>query len=276
MCPSGRHNRFINPNFIFCLVKYKGGTLDSKLDNHEPSEKPWPVAVLSWLGGHELAVMVAVALIIAGLWLVIVLADGVVEGETSEMDMAILMTLREDGDTNNPLGPPWLEEMMRDFTALGGTGLLTLIVGAVAIYYAIQGRYREMMMLITAVAGAYLLSYSLKGLFDRPRPEFIPPSEYTYTASFPSGHALLAASTYLTLAGILAQLLPRRRLKAYVLVLALFIVLLVGFSRVYLGVHWPSDVLAGWLIGLVWAIAWWLVARWLRRHGRLSAPSATD
>jgi undecaprenyl-diphosphatase len=250
--------------------------LDSKLDNHGSSQKPWPIATLTWLGGHELAVMVGVTLVIAGVWLVIVLAGGVVDGRTSEIDMAILMALREGGDPNNPLGPPWVEEMMRDFTALGGTGLLTLIVGAIALYYVIQGRNREMLVLITAVAGAYLLSYVLKGLFDRPRPEFIPPSEYLYTASFPSGHALLAASTYLTLAGILAQLLPRRRLKAYVLILALFVVLLVGFSRLYLGVHWPSDVLAGWLIGSVWAIAWWLAVRWLRRRGRLSTLSVKD
>jgi undecaprenyl-diphosphatase len=212
-------------------------------------------------------VFLAFVLIIGGLLAAAELADGVVDGHTEAFDMRLIMSLREAGDANDPLGPPWVEQMMRDFTSLGGTGVLTFIVVAVTLYYVIQGRYREMLILLTAVGGAFLISYFFKGIFDRPRPDLIPAGEYVFTASFPSGHALLAAATYLTLGSILAQLMKRSQLKAYVLLLAFFLMLLVGFSRVYLGVHWPTDVLAGWLLGTVWATLVWLIFYWLRRRG---------
>lgn len=245
--------------------------------NAEKRDTPPPSVLrraLTWIGWHELTVLVSFALIVGGIWLTAVLADGVLEGDTQEIDLMILMALRDGEDTHNPLGPPWVEEMMRDLTSLGGTGVLSLIVLAVSVYYLIQGRYKEMLILITAVIGAYMLSYILKGLFARPRPEFIPAGEYTYTASFPSGHALLAATTYLTLGIIVAQLMPSSRLKAFVLLLAFFVMLLVGFTRMYLGVHWPTDVLAGWVIGSVWAIFCWLVVRWLRRQGYVSSSAS--
>jgi undecaprenyl-diphosphatase len=244
--------------------------------NAEKRDAPPPSVLrraLTWIGRHELTVLLSFALIVGGIWLTAVLADGVLEGDTQEIDLMILMALRDGADTHNPLGPPWVEEMMRDFTSLGGTGVLSLIVLAVSFYYLIQGRYKEMLILITAVIGAYMLSYFLKGLFARPRPEFIPAGEYVHTASFPSGHALLAATTYLTLGIIVAQLMPRSRLKAFVLLLSFFVMLLVGFTRMYLGVHWPTDVLAGWVIGSVWAIFCWLVVRWLRRKGYVRPAS---
>lgn len=237
--------------------------------NSSPKSRSIPSRLLAWIGQHELAVLLAFVLIVGGIWATVNLADEVVEGDTQQIDMNILMALREGADADNPIGPPWVEEMMRDFTSLGGTGILTLIVVTVTLYYLIQGRYKEMLILITAVVGAYLLSYFFKGLFDRPRPEFIPAGDYHYTASFPSGHALLAAATYLTLGGIVSQLMPVNRTKAFVLLLSFFVMGLVGFSRMYLGVHWPTDVLAGWMIGTVWAILWWLIVRYLRLHGQV-------
>lgn len=233
-------------------------------DKHKTKEF-FPIRVLRWIGTHELTVLLAFALIISGMWLAAELADGVLDGRTQQVDESILMALREGNDANNPLGPAWLEEMMRDFTALGGTGILTLIVIVVTFYYLIQGRYKEALVLVTAVVGAYLLSYFFKGLFDRPRPEFVPIGDYAYTASFPSGHALLSAATYLTMGTIIAQIMPRNRLKAFVLLIAFFVMTIVGFSRMYLGVHYPTDVLAGWAIGTVWAMICWLVVRFLRR-----------
>jgi undecaprenyl-diphosphatase len=222
--------------------------------------------ILSWIGRHELAVLLAFALIVGGIWLTIELAGEVVSGETEEVDLALIMMLREGGETDNPIGPFWFESLMRDYTALGGTGILVIIVLAVTSFYVIQGRYREMLFLLTAVIGATLLSIILKDVFGRPRPQLIPDGIYYTSASFPSGHALLAAATYLTLGTILAELMPRNRLKAFVLLLAFFLMILVGFTRVYLGVHWPTDVLAGWTIGSVWATICWLVFRWLRRR----------
>lgn len=247
--------------------------MDFEVKEGNREEKPIYVRPLSWIGEHELSVLLAVILIIGGLWLAVELADGVIDGNTQKLDMDLIMSLREGQDADNPIGPPWFEEMMRDFTSLGGTGILILIVFAVTFYYLIQARYKEMFFLLLAVVGAFVLSFFLKGLFDRPRPQFIPEGDYVFTASFPSGHALLSAATYLTLGIIIAELLDRNRLKAFVLVLAFFIMILVGFSRVYLGVHWPSDVLAGWALGTVWALAVWLMFRFIRSKKNPDAES---
>lgn len=118
-----------------------------------------------------------------------------------------------------------------------------------------------------AVAGGLLVSSALKSGFDRPRPDLVPHGAYVYTTSFPSGHAMMSAVTFLTLGSVLARSQRRRRLKVYLILLALMITLGVGVSRVYLGVHWPTDVLAGWTVGASWALLCWLTARWLQRRG---------
>jgi len=243
--------------------------MDFEVKEKKVEKKPIFVRPLSWIGQHELSVLIAVILIIGGLWLAVELADGVLDGNIQNLDMDLIMSLREGEDADNPIGPPWVEEMMRDFTSLGGTGILVLIVVAVTFYHLIQARYKEMFFLLLAVVGAFILSYVLKGFFDRPRPQFIPEGEYVFTASFPSGHALLSAATYLTLGIIVAELMDRNRLKAFILMFAFLIMIIVGFSRVYLGVHWPSDVLAGWALGMVWAIVIWLIFRTLRAIGNL-------
>ena len=221
--------------------------------------------LMSRLGQYEWRILVALFLIVGGTWLTINLADEVLEGDTHAIDEALILALREPGNTNDPIGPRWFEEMIRDFTALGGTGLLFLIVTAVSSYLFMLRRYKNMAILLTAVLGGSLLSYLLKGIFDRPRPDLVADTSYMINASFPSGHSLLAAATYLTLGSLIAQIQPRFRLRAFTIFLAIFVTVLVGFSRVYLGVHWPSDVLAGWMIGAVWALLCWLGSRWLNR-----------
>lgn len=222
---------------------------------------------MSYLGQYEWRILVALLLIMGGIWLTINLTDEVLEGETHALDEQLLLSLREAGDPSNPLGPPWFEEMMRDFTSLGGTGVLFLLVTAVTSYLFLIKRYKNLAILLTAVLGGLLLSYLLKDIFDRPRPDLIVDTSAINSASFPSGHSLLAAATYLTLGSLMAQIQTRFRLKAFIILLAIFVMVLVGFSRVYLGVHWPSDVLAGWTIGAVWALLCWVGARWLRRRG---------
>ena len=142
-----------------------------------------------------------------------------------------------------------------------------LIVLAVLLYLLLDGKRRAALFILLAVAGGQVLSSVLKLGIDRPRPDLVSHMAEVYTLSFPSGHAMLSAVTYLTLGSLLANVLPGRILKIYVLTVAVIATLLVGISRVYLGVHWPTDVLAGWCAGAAWAMLCWLVARAMRRKG---------
>ena len=116
-----------------------------------------------------------------------------------------------------------------------------------------------------SVIGGTVLSFGLKLVFERPRPDLVAHLVEVQTASFPSAHAMLSATTYLTLGALLARFEDRRRLKSYVLGVAIGLTVLVGISRIYLGVHWPTDVIAGWCAGAAWAVACARVARY-RSH----------
>jgi undecaprenyl-diphosphatase len=213
--------------------------------------------------------LVAVSLIMAGLWAFFELADVVMEGESRGIDRAILLALRTPGAPNDPIGPRWVEELFRDFTSFGSVGVLTFVLLAAVGYLFLQGKYRSMLLMVAAVLGGGALSVLLKHGFDRPRPDLVAPLAYTMTPSFPSGHALLAATTYLTIGALLARIQPNRALKMYLMFLAILLTLIVGFTRVYLGVHWPTDVLAGWTVGGIWALTCWLAAQLLQRRGKM-------
>ena len=205
-----------------------------------------------------------------GVWAFCEVADEVVEGDSHEIDERIVLALRNPADRSDPLGPQWVEELMRDFTALGGVGIVTLLGVVVTIFLAILGKRREAIWLVVALAGGIVISLALKSLFDRPRPDLVPHGSHVYTQSFPSGHSMMAATVYLTLGAVLAELVRPRRLKVFLIVVAAAVTVAVGVSRVYLGVHWPTDVLAGWALGSAWALACWFTAR-LLHLGRLGA-----
>lgn len=196
-------------------------------------------------------------------------AEEVVEGDTRSVDKRILLSLRNPADPSDPWGPPALEEMARDLTGLGGTAVLTGLSLAAAGFLALRGKLRILAFLVVAVGGGIVLSTLLKLGFDRPRPDLVPHGSHVYSASFPSGHSMMSAITYLTLAALLSKVEKRRAIRAYLLVIAALTTLLVGCSRVYLGVHWPTDVLAGWAIGAAWAAGCWTVANLLQRRGEL-------
>jgi len=208
--------------------------------------------------------LVLLTLLAAAVWGFVELTDEVMEGDTRAFDSSVLLALRDPVDRTDPIGPSWLEEMGRDFTALGGVGVLSLLVLSSAGFEWIRGRWRNALLILVAAAGALLISQGLKGAFGRPRPDLVPHGSYVYTSSFPSGHSMLSAAVYLTIGGILAGSRSRRREKAYLITLAVLMTGLVGLSRVYLGVHWPTDVLAGWFGGAAWAIACHLVSLRLR------------
>jgi undecaprenyl-diphosphatase len=195
------------------------------------------------------------------------LAEEVGEGDTRVLDAKLLLALREASDPANPIGPPWLEETARDFTALGSNGVLVFAVLAASLFLVLARKRATAATLLAATSGGLLLGHLLKDWFERPRPELVPHAARVFTASFPSGHATMSAVVYLTLGALLARAQPDRRLKVYFGTLAVVLTLLVGASRIYLGVHWPSDVLAGWCVGSAWAMACWAVARWLQHRG---------
>ncbi|MBO0661165.1 phosphatase PAP2 family protein [Jiella sp. MQZ9-1] len=215
----------------------------------------------------EIWTLIGALVAAAAIWAFVSIAGEVVEGDTKGLDREILLSLRSASDPSDPIGPRWLEELGRDVTALGGTGILIMITTFVALYLWIAGKRRSMVMVVAAIASGFLASQILKRSFARPRPDLVPHGDYVYTASFPSGHAMMSAITYLTLAILLARVEPRRRMRAFLIGLAVFLTVIIGVSRVYLGVHWPSDVLAGWTAGAAWALMWWLLATWLESRG---------
>jgi undecaprenyl-diphosphatase len=222
-----------------------------------------------WTEGPVLA---ALALGGAAAWAFIEIADEVLEGEVAALDRDVLLLFR--GADGAPLGPGWVQEMLRDITALGGTAVLALMTVAVAGYLLLdRKRYAALAVLVAAIGGQ-ALSTLLKLGFDRERPDLVPHGMDVYTSSFPSGHSMMAAVTYLTLGALLAGVHASWRLKGYFVALAVSITALVGVSRIYLGVHWPSDVLAGWSVGVGWACLCWGVMRALQREGKVEPETA--
>jgi undecaprenyl-diphosphatase len=224
----------------------------------------------------ELQLLIGVLLIGVGLWIFVELAGEVFEGETLTIDEAILLALRNPADKSDPLGPPWLEEMGRDFTALGGIAIVGLVSGVAILYLALDRRWSTIWLILIVVGGSLLLNSLLKAGFHRPRPDLVPHGMVVYYASFPSGHAMTSASVYLTLGALLARL-QQRRYQAYLIMgTAILVTVLVGISRVYLAVHWPSDVLAGWVAGSIWATVCWLVAWKLRQNSQRKKSLPTN
>lgn len=225
---------------------------------------------LGTLGAREVGALIAVfvgAALILGFGL---LASEVVEGDTKHFDMALLMAFRTPGNPADLIGPPWVEEMVRDVTALGSYTFILIIVAASVGYLLLVQKHALALFVTMAELGGILISNLLKTAFDRPRPD-LEHAARVFTASFPSGHATLSAVTFLTLGALLTRTNADERVKVYFLGVAVFLTIIVGASRVYLGVHYPSDVLAGWCIGSAWAVLCWALALWLQRRGKVEA-----
>ncbi len=195
------------------------------------------------------------------------IADEVGEGETRAFDNAVLMAMRSSDDPSDPIGPEWFEEAVRDITSLGSATVLVLVSLIVIGFLLMSSAEGAAGLVAVAVGGGMLLVRLLKGFFERSRPDVVPQAVQVFTNSFPSGHATLSAVTYLTLGALLARVERPRAARMYFLGVAITLTVLVGLSRVYLGVHWPTDVLAGWCVGGAWAILCWLVAARLQRRG---------
>jgi undecaprenyl-diphosphatase len=205
------------------------------------------------------------------------IAEEMGEGDTHAFDTAILYALRTPGDPSRPIGPAWLTTAATDVTSLGSITVLTIIVVLVCGLVLSLRRVREAAFLLAASAGGIALTGLLKDVFQRDRPPLILHLVPAVNASFPSGHATLSATVYLTLGALIAHFAQRRRVRVYALSAAVILAVVVGMSRVYLGVHWPTDVLAGWCVGAAWGLICWSAALLIERatHRRLSTGPTT-
>ncbi len=203
-------------------------------------------------------------------WGFAAVADEVIEGDTSRFDEAVTAVFREPDDPAELWGPPWLEEAVRDVTGIGSFTVLGFVLIVTVLYFVMNGQGRTAAFVGFSVVGGTLLSSALKELFDRPRPEMIDAAR-VFTASFPSGHATMSAVVFLTLGLLLAEATKVRRLKAYFVGLGIFMAVAIGVSRIYLGVHYPTDVIAGWALGAAWALVCWVGYSLLFGHDRQPA-----
>jgi len=216
----------------------------------------------SWLGRLERRELgwLLVGLSACVLLLVFVyLAGEVTEGDTQAFDTRILRALRDPADPSKLIGPAWLESVLLDLTAVGGPTVLALVVLAVVGFLLLQTRYRTALFVVCTAISGELIDNALKHAFNRPRPTIVPHLRAVFSTSFPSGHAMESAIVYLTLGAMLMRVAETRLTKLYCLGIAMLLTALVGVSRVYLGVHYPTDVIGGWIIGFVWASVCWLV-----------------
>ena len=219
------------------------------------------------LAKKELLLLVMPVLLVVGIWGFAAVTDEVMEGEAIAFDDWAILALRDPQDPGSPVGPAWLGNVARDITSLGSGAVLTIFTLIVAGALALYRSWHEVLLLVVALLGGAALSLGLKGLFERERPALVPHLDVVSTYSFPSGHALLSAVVYLTLGALLARLAEGWWTRLYFVGVAAALTLLVGASRVYLGVHYPTDVAAGWAAGLAWAVLCWLAARRLQRRG---------
>ena len=203
----------------------------------------------------------ALVLCLAGLAAFGLVTREMLEGDTRRVDTAILVWFRTAGSLAVPRGPVWLTQTAVDLSALGGFTVLWILSLAAIGFLVLERRRGDAVLLAASIGGASLVESGVKVLVGRDRPEVVPHLVQVSTASYPSGHAMLSAAAYLTLAVLLARTHPRPAVRLYLAILAGALVLLIGTSRCYLGVHWPSDVLGGWCLGSAWALGIWMIAQ---------------
>jgi undecaprenyl-diphosphatase len=223
-----------------------------------------------WMEGRLLLIFFIVA--VFGFFF-LEIAEDVAEGDTRALDRQLLLFLRSPADSAVPAGPPWLQTAMLDITALGGISVLTLLTFVIAGYLLVARKAATAVFLLGATASGALVGALLKAIFVRPRPDLVTHLIQVETTSFPSGHAMNSAVVFLTLGALLTRTQEGLAVRIYVMAVAIVMTLAVGFSRVYLGVHWPSDVLAGWCVGAAWAALCSVVARLLQLRHTLEQPS---
>ena len=214
-------------------------------------------------------ILVGSVIVLGLVWIFIHLADEVAEGDTRQFDEWVLGSLRTGTDRATIVGPRWLQIGAEDVTALGSSTVLGLTVLAVTGYLLLHGLYKNGLFVFVASVGGWVLNALLKDVFARARPDVVPHLREVMTSSFPSGHAMISAAVYLTLGALLMRIADGRLAKYYCIAIAMLVTFLVGCSRVLLGVHYPTDVIGGWLMGMSWALLCWTIERFLEHRAGL-------
>lgn len=222
---------------------------------------------MDWIVSHERAVLAGWLLIVAGTWLFFEVAESVSGGETQAFDERVVRMFRKPDQPQETIGPNWLAQFAREISALGSYSALVLVVSISMLFLSAAEQKIALRTLIGATVSGYAVMMLLKLRFQRPRPEIVPHLADFHSSSFPSGHALMSAVVYVTLGFVLLRVIDNGRVRFVIMFTAILLTTLVGASRVFLGVHFPTDVLAGWSAGLVWSLLWLVGARrWQLRH----------
>lgn len=209
---------------------------------------------LLWAGGAVAAAMLVL----------VILGWTIDRGHRFAIDRAALLALRRADNLAVPIGPHWIEDLMRALTTLGGGTVLTIAVVVTLGALAVRKLWLTAALALAATVSGSLSVDLAKQVVARPRPDIVPHLVEVSSLSFPSGHSANSAIVYLTLATLLTQTIPEAGLRRYVIGVAVALVTAIGISRLYLGVHWPSDVLAGWSFGTLWALGWWSIGAHIR------------
>jgi undecaprenyl-diphosphatase len=233
----------------------------------------------SWLGfdrleRREITWLAVGVTACALLLLFLVLAGRVAGGDTLAFDTKILRALRSPDDPRRPIGPDWIASSLVDLTALGSPTVLGLVVLTVVGFLLLQGRSRTAITVAITCFSGELVDNAMKHGFNRPRPTVVPALREAWSTSFPSGHAMESAIVYLTLGAMLMHVAEGRLTKIYCLAVAVLLTAIVGVSRIWLGVHYPTDVLGGWMIGFVWASICWLATERVEARAGIEAERA--
>lgn len=209
----------------------------------------------------EYSTEISIILASLGLLAFFKLTEKVIEGDTLGFDQRVLLWFHNSAGLSEPIGPAWLEVVMRDITALGGLLVLGLLTVAACGYLWLSQRHKLALFVALSIPAGSLLNSLLKGFIERPRPDIVPHATGAALSSFPSGHAMMSAVVFLILGALLSLSTDDKRIKIYILCWSVLLTILVGISRLYLGVHWPTDVIAGWIIGATWAVISLLIYR---------------
>jgi len=194
-------------------------------------------------------------------WAFIQISSEMVEGDTRAFDLEVAHAAQ-----SLRINFPWIAEVMRDLSGLGSTVVLTLFtLAAVGYLEVVRARMTALLVAAAVISGTAGVNL-LKAFFGRPRPDAGFAEVVATGMSFPSGHATNSAIVFLTVAALLAGTRTRAMEQYYIVAIAILMALLVGLSRIALGVHWATDVLAGWALGAAWALTWWLLARRLSQE----------